>query len=97
MSADTDTSTKPTTLTVSQIRQATKLSHAHKLHRTTQAEFAELLGIPAATVRAWEQGAKQPTAAALTLLRLVAKHPDTVVPQLEDMAAKRAAKQQKAV
>jgi putative transcriptional regulator len=44
--------------------------------RCTQDEFADALGIPANTVRSWEQGRKRPSGAARTLLRLIEQKPE---------------------
>jgi putative transcriptional regulator len=42
----------------------------------SQAEFADLLNIHVRTLQQWEQGRRHPTGPALTLLRVVAEHPD---------------------
>jgi putative transcriptional regulator len=42
----------------------------------SQAEFASLLNISVRTLQQWEQGTRKPTGPALTLLRIVAEHPD---------------------
>jgi putative transcriptional regulator len=41
----------------------------------SQQEFAELLGVSARTLQDWEQGRREPTGAARTLLRVAVKHP----------------------
>ena len=41
----------------------------------TQAQFAALLGVSKRTLEQWEQGRRQPSGAARTLLRLVERHP----------------------
>lgn len=41
----------------------------------SQHEFAELLGVSPRTVQDWEQGRREPTGAARTLLKVAAKHP----------------------
>jgi putative transcriptional regulator len=41
----------------------------------SQQEFARLLGVSARTLQDWEQGRREPTGAAKTLLRVAAKHP----------------------
>lgn len=45
----------------------------------TQEGFASRLRIPLATVRDWEQGRREPDAAARTLLRIVDKEPEAVL------------------
>jgi putative transcriptional regulator len=42
----------------------------------SQEKFAELLGISPRTLRDWEQGRRNPSGAAKTLLLIAAKHPD---------------------
>ena len=42
----------------------------------TQEQFADALGIPANTVRSWEQRRKRPSGAARTLLRLIEQKPE---------------------
>jgi putative transcriptional regulator len=51
------------------IRRALKLS---------QEEFAAHFQIPIGTLRDWEQGRKEPDAAAKAYLRVIAREPDTV-------------------
>lgn len=41
----------------------------------SQQEFARLLGVSARTLQDWEQGRRQPTGAAMTLLKVAATHP----------------------
>lgn len=41
----------------------------------TQAEFAKLLGVSVRTLQDWEQGRREPNAAAQTLIRVAEKHP----------------------
>jgi transcriptional regulator with XRE-family HTH domain len=40
--------------------------------------FAELLGISPRTLRDWEQGRRNPSGAAKTLLLIAAKHPEVL-------------------
>ena len=42
----------------------------------SQAEFAKLLGVSKRTLQEWEQGRKQPTGAAKSLLKIALKHPN---------------------
>ncbi len=41
----------------------------------SQQEFAKLLGVSARTLQDWEQGRREPTGAAKTLLKVAVKHP----------------------
>ena len=41
----------------------------------SQHEFAVLLGVSARTLQDWEQGRREPTGAARTLLKVAVKHP----------------------
>lgn len=42
----------------------------------SQQEFALLLGVSARTLQDWEQGRREPTGAARTLLKVAVAHPD---------------------
>ena len=44
----------------------------------TQAQFAALLGVSKRTLEQWEQGRRQPSGAAKTLLRVAALHPEVL-------------------
>jgi putative transcriptional regulator len=44
----------------------------------SQSEFAHLLGVSVRTYQQWEQGRREPTGAAQTLLRVAAKHPEAL-------------------
>lgn len=44
----------------------------------SQSEFAALLGVSTRTLQDWEQGRREPTGAAQTLLRVAALHPDAL-------------------
>lgn len=44
----------------------------------TQAQFAAALHISARTLQQWEQGRRQPSGAAETLLKIVSRHPDVL-------------------
>ncbi|MGD9582687.1 MAG: helix-turn-helix domain-containing protein [Lysobacterales bacterium] len=41
----------------------------------SQQAFAQLLGVSARTLQDWEQGRREPTGAARTLLKVAVKHP----------------------
>ncbi|WP_136068811.1 helix-turn-helix domain-containing protein [Modicisalibacter radicis] len=44
----------------------------------SQREFAELLNVSPGTLRGWEQGRREPTGTACTLLRVAEKHPEAL-------------------
>ncbi len=44
----------------------------------SQTQFAALLGISVRTLHDWEQGRRRPSAAARTLIKVAAKHPEVV-------------------
>lgn len=49
----------------------------------TQAQFAELLGVSKRTLEQWEQGRREPSGAAKTLIRVAELHPEI----LKELAA----------
>jgi putative transcriptional regulator len=54
---------------VVQIRLKTKLS---------QAQFAKSIGVSVRTLQDWEQGRRHPSGPAMSLLKIVEKHPKTI-------------------
>jgi putative transcriptional regulator len=44
----------------------------------TQAEFAKLLGVSKRTLQEWEQGRRQPSGAAKSLIAIAIKRPDVL-------------------
>ncbi len=44
----------------------------------SQHDFAALLGVSPRTLQDWEQGRREPTGAAKTLLRVAASHPEVL-------------------
>lgn len=44
----------------------------------SQAAFASLLGVSKRTLQEWEQGRKQPSGAAKTLLQIAVQHPEVL-------------------
>ena len=49
---------------------------ARKNSGLSQTEFAQLLGVSVRTLQGWEQGRKQPSGAARTLITLAQRHPE---------------------
>ena len=45
----------------------------------SQQQFAALLGVSARTLQDWEQGRREPTGAAKTLLRVAVSHPEVLL------------------
>ena len=45
----------------------------------SQQDFAHLLGVSARTLQDWEQGRREPTGAAKTLLRVAVSHPEVLL------------------
>jgi putative transcriptional regulator len=52
---------------------------ARRRLKMSQAEFANVMLIPKATLQSWEQGRRQPEGPALVLIELMIKNPDAVV------------------
>ncbi len=50
-------------------------AEARALSGLSQQQFAQLLGVSARTLQDWEQGRREPTGAARTLLKVAVKHP----------------------
>jgi len=53
-------------------------AEARALVGLSQQEFAILLGVSARTLQDWEQGRREPTGAAKTLLRVAVAHPEVL-------------------
>ena len=56
--------------------KTTEAAEARALVGLSQQEFALLLGVSARTLQDWEQGRREPTGAAKTLLRVAVSHPE---------------------
>ena len=54
------------------------VARARLATRLSQARFADLLGISKRTLQDWEQGRRQPSGAAKTLLRVAERHPEVL-------------------
>lgn len=52
---------------------------ARRKLKMSQAEFANVMLIPKATLQSWEQGRRQPEGPALVLIEVMIKDPDAVV------------------
>jgi putative transcriptional regulator len=52
------------------------VAKARTASRLSQSQFAQLLGISVRTLQEWEQGRRQPSGAAKTLLRVAENHPE---------------------
>jgi putative transcriptional regulator len=44
----------------------------------SQAQFAQLLGVSVRTLQDWEQGRREPSGAAKTLIRIATRRPDVL-------------------
>ncbi len=55
--------------------ELTGAAQARALTGLSQSQFAALLGVSPRTLQDWEQGRREPTGAAQTLLRIAASHP----------------------
>lgn len=52
----------------------------------SQTEFAKRYGVPAASLRDWEQGRRMPDAATQSYLRVIIKMPDEIAKALHNAA-----------
>ena len=59
---------------------------ARQVTGLTQTEFAERYGIPAASLRDWEQGRRGPDSAARSYLRVIAALPEAIAKALNQAA-----------
>jgi putative transcriptional regulator len=58
--------------------QASHISEARNRVGLPQADFAALLGVSVRTLQDWEQGRRNPSGAAQTLLRVAILYPETL-------------------
>lgn len=54
------------------------VTEARKKAGLSQAKFAELLGVSVRTLQDWEQGRRQPSRAAASLIQIARKRPDVL-------------------
>lgn len=65
---------------------ATELAIARQKVGLSQAEFAALLGVSKRTLQDWEQGRREPSGAAKSLIEIAMKRPDVLVEVLGKVA-----------
>jgi len=58
--------------------QLTEVAQARLATSFTQSQLANVMGVSVRTLQDWEQGRRQPSGAAKTLLRVACKHPRIV-------------------
>jgi putative transcriptional regulator len=56
----------------------TEVAEARAKSGMSQTKFAQVLGVSARTLQEWEQGRRQPSGAARSLLTIAAKHPNII-------------------
>lgn len=83
---DADLPVPPPTITARQARatppdrfQADRIRAIRRRLDVSQRVFADLLNVSLATVRSWEQGARTPDGAAMRLLNIAERHPETIL------------------
>ena len=67
---------KPAKITRFEKNEITELRRKLKM---TQTQFATAFGISVSTLRNWEQGHRNPTGAAITLIKVAKRHPKAVL------------------
>ena len=60
-----------------------EIAHARLVAGLSQAAFAALLGVSVRTLQDWEQGRREPSGAAKTLIKVAERHPEV----LQELAA----------
>ena len=60
-----------------------EIAHARLVSGLSQSAFAELLGVSVRTLQDWEQGRREPSGAAKTLIKVAERHPEI----LQELAA----------
>ncbi len=59
------------------------VARARQVSGLSQAQFADLLGISMRTLQKWEQGEREPSGAAKSLIRIAQKHPEVLADALD--------------
>lgn len=54
------------------------VARARVVSKLSQAQFAALMGVSVRTLQEWEQGRREPSGAAKTLLRVAQSHPEVL-------------------
>lgn len=54
------------------------VAKARVVSKLSQAQFAALMGVSVRTLQEWEQGRREPSGAAKTLLRVAQSHPEVL-------------------
>lgn len=83
--ADPDTPT-PTGALLDWVEAAARIKRIRAARGLSQAEFADVFGLPAGTLRDWEQGRRRPDRAALAYLRVIEREPEAVLRALKSAA-----------
>ena len=60
-----------------------EIAHARLVSGLSQSAFAALLGVSVRTLQDWEQGRREPSGAAKTLIKVAERHPEI----LQELAA----------
>lgn len=63
--------------------EISQVAHARLAAGLSQSAFAGLLGVSVRTLQDWEQGRREPSGAAKTLIRVAERHPEV----LQELAA----------
>lgn len=85
---DADVAADPDAATLDEIEgKAVRVQMVRKSTGLSQIQFAERFRIPVGTVRDWEQGRREPDAAALAYLQVIQHDPEAVTRALAPHAA----------